>query len=137
MARGLDRLWSRFRKLAAAPKREKPAMIGIAPSARNVPADPSAHPRGFSNEYVDDLENYVEGRMHALGVPEDQIGMADKSRNMPWACFSSQWHERRRCPSRKDRRRFRHLQPRITYRTLRAEIGKTWAKRGFEIESTL
>ena len=128
MARGLDRLWSRFRKLAAPLKREKPAMIGIAPSARNVPADPSAHPRGFSNEYVDDLENYVEGRMHALGVPEDQIGMADKSRNMPWAVF----HPNGTSGGAVLRERIAVdsgiFNPELLTERYGPEIGKTWAK---------
>jgi hypothetical protein len=87
MARAFSRLKSALRKLAASLKREKPAMIGIPPSARDIPADPLAHAREFANEYADYLENYVEGRMHALGVPEEQIGTADKSRNLPWAVF--------------------------------------------------
>jgi hypothetical protein len=80
MAAGFDRFRSAFRKLAALLKREKPAMIGTPPSARQIPADPLVHAREFANDYADELENYVEGRMHALGVSEQQIGMADRSR---------------------------------------------------------
>ena len=87
MVRGLDRLTVAFRTLAKLLKRDKPAMIGIPPSAQNVPADPLAHAREFANEYADNLENYVEGRMHSLGVPEERIGMPDQSRSMPWTVF--------------------------------------------------
>jgi len=87
MAGGFERLRSAFRKLAASLKREAPAMIGVPPSARQVSANPLIHARQFANEYADKLEYYVEGRMHALGVAEDQIGMADRSRGLPWAVF--------------------------------------------------
>lgn len=62
-------------------------MTGAPPSARQIPTDPRTHARQFANEYADRLENYVEGRMHALGLAEGQIGMPDKSRGRPWAVF--------------------------------------------------
>jgi hypothetical protein len=68
-------------------RREKPAMIGTPPSARPIPGDPALHARQFANEYADKLENYVEGRMHALHVPEEHIGLPDLSRGRPWAVF--------------------------------------------------
>jgi hypothetical protein len=79
----LERLGNLFRRLTEKP----PGMIGTPPSARQIPADPVAHARQFANEYVDILENYVEGRMHALGIAEHHIGLPDLSRRLPWATF--------------------------------------------------
>jgi hypothetical protein len=78
-----------FRRIASFFRR-KPAMIGTPPSARRIPADIRQHARQTAYEYADRLENYVEGRMHALGIPEHQIGHADKSRGLPWAVFHPQ-----------------------------------------------
>src|SRR4051794_30110609 len=75
-----------FRRLLGLFQR-KPAMIGIPPSERQVPADPVTHARQFANDYADRLEHYVEGRMHALGIPGDQMGLPDPSRGRPWAVF--------------------------------------------------
>jgi hypothetical protein len=65
----------------------KPAMIGTPPSQRQIPEEPLLHARQFANEYSDKLETLVEGRMHALGVPENQMGLPDRSRGLPWATF--------------------------------------------------
>ena len=62
-------------------------MIGTPPSQRRIPDDPVLHARQFANEYADNLENYVEGRMHQLEIPEHNIGLPDASRGMPWAVF--------------------------------------------------
>jgi hypothetical protein len=76
----LGRLLGRFRK-------HSPAMVGTPPSAQRIPNDPLTHARQFANEYADKLENYVEGRMHALDLADDQIGLPDPSRGLPWATF--------------------------------------------------
>jgi hypothetical protein len=83
MAGLFDRLKSALRGLF----RKPPAMIGTPPSARQIPADPEEHARRFANEYADFLERFVEGRMHALDISEEQIGFADRSRGLPWAVF--------------------------------------------------
>jgi hypothetical protein len=76
----LGRFLGRFRK-------HSPAMVDTPPSAQRIPNDPLTHARQFANEYADKLENYVEGRMHALALAEDQIGLPDPSRGLPWATF--------------------------------------------------
>jgi hypothetical protein len=67
--------------------RKPPAMIGTPPSARQIPEDPLIHAKQFANEYADQLEHYVEGRMHAFNLPDHQIGFADGTRGLPWAVF--------------------------------------------------
>lgn len=62
-------------------------MIGTPPSQRPMWHDPMAHARHFANEYADRLEHYVEGRMHALDIPEEQMGLPDLSRGILWAVF--------------------------------------------------
>ena len=66
-------------------------MVGTPPSARKspaVPADPKHHAERFAAEYADRLEHYVEGRMHSLGIPEEQMGASDPDHGVPWQ-FSS------------------------------------------------
>jgi hypothetical protein len=91
-----------FRRTASAAKRiaalfgaggalePTPAMIGTPPSARRlpaIPADPTQHAREFATEYGDRLEHYFEGRMHALGIPAEQMGASDPDHGVPWRVF--------------------------------------------------
>lgn len=87
MTRGFGRLQAAFRKLVSLVRRESPGMIGTPPSQRRIPEDIVLHARQFANEYADRLENYVEGRMHQLEIPEHNIGLPDRSRGVPWAVF--------------------------------------------------
>ena len=56
------------------------------------PTDPADHAEEFAHRWVDRLENAVEGRMHALEVPEPQIGSSDHQRGVAWRTFFP--HER-------------------------------------------
>ena len=56
------------------------------------PDDPADHAEEFAHTWVDRLENAVEGRMHALDIPEAQIGSSDNLRRVPWRVFFP--HER-------------------------------------------
>jgi hypothetical protein len=87
MARAFDRLKTAYRKLTELLKGARPGMIGTPPSKRRVPEDPMVHVRQFANDYADKLENYAEERMHALDVPESQIGLPDRTRGIPWEVF--------------------------------------------------
>ena len=67
-----------------------PAMIGTPPSARRpyaIPSDPAEHASQFAHRWTDRLERYVEGRMHALDIPEDQMGASDPNHQNPWRIF--------------------------------------------------
>jgi hypothetical protein len=77
--------------IAATLRPAKPAaMIGPPPSARKlpaIPADPAEHAVQFGTEYADRLEHYIEGRMHALDIPEHQFGYSDQAHGSPWRVF--------------------------------------------------
>ena len=68
-----------------------PAMIGTPPSKRNIghpySANPAAHAAQFAIEYADRFEVYVEGRMHALDIPDDEIGYSDRAHDVAWRVF--------------------------------------------------
>jgi hypothetical protein len=71
------------------------AMVGTPPSARKspaVPADPKHHAEQFAAEYADRLEHYVEGRMHSLDIPEQQMGASDPDHGVPWCVFFPHEH---------------------------------------------
>lgn len=51
------------------------------------PPEPADHAEDFAYRWVDRLEHYVEGRMHALGIPEGQIGSSNLTRGVPWRVF--------------------------------------------------
>ncbi len=51
------------------------------------PDDPADHAEEFAPTWVDRLENSVEGRMHALDIPEEQIGSSDHEYGVVWRCF--------------------------------------------------
>jgi hypothetical protein len=68
----------------------RPGMIGSPPSARRmaaIPTNPTDHAVQFAREWADRLELYVEGRMHALDIPERQIGHGDPDYGIPWRVF--------------------------------------------------
>src|SRR5258707_13476947 len=56
------------------------------------PPGPADHAEDFAHRWVDRLENVVEGRMHALGIPEEQIGSSDYQHGVAWRTFFP--HER-------------------------------------------
>jgi hypothetical protein len=51
------------------------------------PTDPAEHAKQFAQTWVDRLEHHVEGRMHALDLPEHQIGSSDHEYGVPWRVF--------------------------------------------------
>ena len=108
--------------------RPKPAMIGTPPSARQVPADPALHARRFANEYADRLENYVEGRMHALDVAGEQIGLPDLSRGLPWAVFHPNGVTGGSVIGEKIAVNSGVLNPELLDERYGPVVGKTWAK---------
>jgi hypothetical protein len=64
------RLLNRFFK-AAEPS---PGMIGVPPSARQIPAHPELHALDFAERYAEPLDYHAAQIMIDLGVPRDQIG---------------------------------------------------------------
>ncbi|HEV3122548.1 MAG TPA: hypothetical protein VGY53_11625 [Isosphaeraceae bacterium] len=52
-----------------------------------VPADPADHAENFAHRWVDRMENAAEGRMHALEVPEEQIGSSDRNHGVEWRTY--------------------------------------------------
>jgi len=67
-----------------------PGMIGTPPSAREsaaIPTNTVEHAVQFAHRWADRLEVYVEGRMHALDIPERQIGHGDSDHGVPWRVF--------------------------------------------------
>jgi len=88
----VDRIKASVRKLVAKLRSNAtPGMIGTPPSARGIaaiPTNPAAHAVQFAQKWADRLEHYVEGRMHALEIPESQIGHADPDHGVLWRVFS-------------------------------------------------
>jgi hypothetical protein len=118
-----------LRRITEAAKRliRRPAMVGTPPSQRQIPADPLTHARQFAREYADKLENYVEGRMHALGVPEHQIGLPDASRGLPWAVFHPNGTTGGSVIGDKIAVNSGVLNPELLAERYGPETGKTWA----------
>lgn len=54
--------------------------------------EPAEHATDFALRWADRLENSTEGRMHALGIPEGQIGSSDHAHGVSWRTFFP--HER-------------------------------------------
>ena len=52
-----------------------------------IPADPAERAVQFAHTWADRLEHHVEGRMHALDIPEHQIGASDLEHGVPWRIF--------------------------------------------------
>jgi hypothetical protein len=75
-----NRIAAAARKLAARFARKRPVpsqrLLNLAPS-EPIPLDPSEHAADFAARWVEQLEIATEGRMHALEVPERQIGASD------------------------------------------------------------
>src|SRR5262249_7080835 len=59
------------------PEEPPPGMIGEPPSARHIPADPTAHALDFAKRYAEDIDLVVSPRMIDLGIDEQKIGTAD------------------------------------------------------------
>jgi hypothetical protein len=49
--------------------------------------DPAAHARDFAGRYAEPLDQCVAVRMEELGLSNDEIGMPDDDRGVPWAAF--------------------------------------------------
>ena len=62
-------------------------MIGPPPSQRPMWHDPAAHARDFAWRYAELLDQFVAVRMEELGLSDDQMGMPDRARGIPWATF--------------------------------------------------
>ena len=68
----------------------KPAMIGLPPSARGlpaVPADKGLHAQRVAREWRDVGQSYAERRMKELGIPKPKIGADDPRAGKPWRVF--------------------------------------------------
>lgn len=76
-------LTARFSRQKPEPPRRWP---NLAPPEA-IPTDPAEHAADFAARWVDQLENFVEGRMHALNVPEHQIGASDHKNRVAWRTF--------------------------------------------------
>jgi hypothetical protein len=106
----------------------RPAMIGLPPSVRQVPEDALLHARQFAREYADKLENYVEGRMHALDLSDNQIGLPDASRGLPWAVFHPNGTTGGSVIGDAIAVNSGVFNPELLDERYNPEIGKTWAK---------
>src|SRR5436305_15011436 len=79
---GIKDLWQRLKGLL-----RKPAMIGTPPSQWPMWRDPAKHARDLAERYADEIDLAVAERMRELGLNDDQIGMPDDDRGIPWAAF--------------------------------------------------
>jgi hypothetical protein len=71
------------------PKKPRPAMIGLPPSARGGrPAHPGLHASQVAQEWEDVGERYVRRRMKEVGIPVNQIGQPDYDGDGQWRAFS-------------------------------------------------
>jgi hypothetical protein len=74
----------------AEPDEPSPAMIGLPPSARGlpaVPADKGLHAQRVAREWRDVGQSYAEWRMKELRIPKDKIGADDPRAGKPWRVF--------------------------------------------------
>jgi len=76
-------LTARFSRQKPEPPRRWPNLAPPEP----IPTDPAEHAADFAARWVDQLENFVEGRMHALNVPEHQIGASEHKNRVAWRTF--------------------------------------------------
>ena len=62
---------------------------GVRTCSRLSPSPPIRRrtPFDFANRWVDRLESFVEGRMHALDIPEHQIGSSGHKHGVPRRTF--------------------------------------------------
>ena len=103
-------------------------MTGPPPSARRIPADPLTHARQFANEYADTLEDFVEGRMHTLNIPDHQIGLPDSSRGLPWAVFHPNGTTGGSVVAGRIAVNSGVFNPDLLTERYGSEVGKTWAR---------
>jgi hypothetical protein len=106
----------------------KPAMIGTPPSRRPMWHDPVEHARQFANEYADRLENFVEGWMHELDIPEDHMGLPDLSRGRPLAVFHPNGTTGGSVIGEKFAVNSGVLNPELLAERYEPEVGKLWAR---------
>jgi hypothetical protein len=69
---------------------DEPAMIGLPPSARGlpaIPADKGLHAQRVAREWRDVGQSYAERRMMELGIPKPKIGADDPRAGKPWRVF--------------------------------------------------
>jgi hypothetical protein len=96
-----------------------------------IPSDPADHAEDFAHRWVDRLENAAEGRMHALNIPEGQIGSSDHLRRVEWRVFYP--HERDGGGNGTGGRLNLDsgvLNPELLTRDYGEEAGALWAKSG-------
>ena len=62
-------------------------MIGMPPSARQIPAHPELHARDFAGCYAEPLNYLVENRMMELGIDPAKIGVGDPDHDIRHAAF--------------------------------------------------
>jgi hypothetical protein len=91
----IGRIAAAAQKFVAGYSRQKPEpprrWLNLAPH-EPIPVDPADHAEDFAHRWVGRLENATEGRMHALDIPEEQIGSSDHMRGVAWRVFFP--HER-------------------------------------------
>ena len=73
--------------LAAKLRPRSPAMIGMPPSARQIPAHPELHARDFAERYAEPMNYHVENRMMELGIDPAKIGVSDADHRIWHAAF--------------------------------------------------
>lgn len=62
-------------------------MIGVPPSARQVPTDPAMHAADFAKRYAEPLDYHAAQTMLDLGVPPEKIGDSDMEHGIRHAAF--------------------------------------------------
>jgi hypothetical protein len=70
--------------------RRKPGMVGIPPSAWQIPFDAGLHAVDFSHRYAEPMDYHVGQRMTELGIPTDQIGSSVPVHGIRHAAFIPQ-----------------------------------------------
>jgi hypothetical protein len=65
----------------------KPGMVGVPPSARQVPIDPELHAVDFSHRYALELDYHAAQIMLELGIPPEKIGDSDPLHGIRHAAF--------------------------------------------------
>ena len=84
---GIKDQWQRFKA-----RFRKPAMVGVPPSARQVPAHPELHAVDFAGRYAEPLDYHAAQIMTDLGVPHHRIGASAPLHGIKHATFH--WRER-------------------------------------------
>ena len=84
---GIKDRWQRFKT-----RFRKPAMVGVPPSARQVPAHPELHAVDFAERYAEPLDYHAAQIMTDLDVPHHRIGASAPLHGIKHATFH--WRER-------------------------------------------